>query len=509
MAGEKWKSFIKYAIKLYVFGLIIVLFSCSEEEHTATEKILFAVKNRKITSDEFIKRAEYTIRPPYCRGESPIDKKIIFNSLIAEKLFALEAGDDNELTRNEEFKTYMTGRLEQSMRQYYYYDKAYNKAIVSDDEVNQVFINAGKKYKVNYLTVDSEEKAGYLKKIIEKEQVSLDSIYSELSGSAETPTKNVEFSDPALHPELAKALFDKALQKGEKIGPVKTGKDEYVFMEIKGWTRSVALSANKQQQDWLDVKEKIKNRKASEIYASEVLKLMAGKSVTFNRENFRTLVNLLGPQYVKNSEELKGELKDRLFLSPSDKEALEEIGIALDENAENELLEFGGQVWTFKDFERELAKHPLVFRNPKFRKNQFAEQLKLAIIDMIRDREITKAAYDLGYNEKTEVIQNYTMWKDNLLAQYYKNQYLANFDHKNLSAIALIDSVLNPHVMELQKKYSDDIIVDVKVFNDLKLTRIDMIAIQKEMPFPIVVPSFPHLTTMHQMNYGKKRTEKN
>lgn len=506
MRNDKHSPWLRIYTLVISAIFIFTLPSCSDDD-TAIADLLITIKDRQISAEEFIKRAEYTIRPAYCRGESPIDKKIIFNSLVAEKLFALEAGEDNELTRNDEFQTYMLGRLEQSMRQYYYNDNAYIKATVADSEVNQVFAHVGKKYRISYISVNSEEKAKYLADVIEKHPVSLDSIILDLTGSGEIPTREIGYHDPDLDSEIAEVLFSKELANGDKIGPVKTDKNEYVFMEVKGWTKSVSLSSGKQQQDWLDLKEKIKNRKAAEIYQAEVLNLMSGKSVTFNQDNFKTLVNLLGPQYVKESSEMKEELKDKLFLSQKDKEALRNIGNSLDKLANKELLNYSGKVWTFKDFENELAKHPLVFRNPKFKKSQFAEQLKLAIIDMIRDREITSVAYELGYQDKPQVKQNYSMWRDNLLAQYYKNEILKQSPQKNLGTMALIDSVFNPKVQELQKKYSEDIFVDVDLFNDLKLTRIDMIALQKQMPFPIVVPSFPQLTNTHQMNYGKKRTE--
>jgi hypothetical protein len=60
----------------------------------------------------------------------------------------------------------------------------------------------------------------------------------------------------------------------------------------------------------------------------------------------------------------------------------------------------------------------------------------------------------------------------------------------------------------LQTKYSDQIEVDVETFNDIRLTRIDMFVTQENVPFPIMVPSFPLLTTDHMLDYGN-RMEKN
>ena len=55
----------------------------------------------------------------------------------------------------------------------------------------------------------------------------------------------------------------------------------------------------------------------------------------------------------------------------------------------------------------------------------------------------------------------------------------------------------------MQAKYDDRIEVNVEEFNKIKLTRIDMIVMQERVPFPVMVPSFPQLTTDYHLDYGK------
>ena len=92
-----------------------------------------------------------------------------------------------------------------------------------------------------------------------------------------------------------------------------------------------------------------------------------------------------------------------------------------------------------------------------------------------------------------------------VLAQYYKNKLITENEATALNPAELFDTVLNPHVKELQKKHSKSIFVNIDLFNEINLTNIDMIALQKEMPFPIVVPSFPLVTNLHQLDYGVKK----
>ena len=81
-----------------IFFLFFSLSICNELD----EDILVQIKDRKITKNEFIKRSEYTIRPNYLKGQNNIEK-IILNSLIAEKLMAIEIEESylsNKYTNN-------------------------------------------------------------------------------------------------------------------------------------------------------------------------------------------------------------------------------------------------------------------------------------------------------------------------------------------------------------------------------------------------------------------------
>ena len=104
------------------------------------------------------------------------------------------------------------------------------------------------------------------------------------------------------------------------------------------------------------------------------------------------------------------------------------------------------------------------------------------------------------------------MWKDNLNYQYYKEKYLRTVlsdTLKEIPYIPLIEDHLNPVVDSLQKKYSDQIQLDVEAFNDIQLTRIDMSVTQKNVPFPKMVPSFPLVTTDNKLDYGSRMNPKN
>ena len=80
--------------------VILIFFissNCSDKNNIPlSADVLARVGDRVITTQDFIRRAEYTIRPDYCRQSNYIHKKIVLNSLIAEKLIAIEMSEKKD-----------------------------------------------------------------------------------------------------------------------------------------------------------------------------------------------------------------------------------------------------------------------------------------------------------------------------------------------------------------------------------------------------------------------------
>jgi hypothetical protein len=58
-------------------------------------------------------------------------------------------------------------------------------------------------------------------------------------------------------------------------------------------------------------------------------------------------------------------------------------------------------------------------------------------------------------------------------------------------------------VDSLRRKYTDRTEINVTAFNEITLTRIDMLALQNNVPFAVFVPAFPQLTTHKWLDYGR------
>jgi len=234
---------------------------------------------------------------------------------------------------------------------------------------------------------------------------------------------------------------------------------------------------------------------------------MEGKKLDFDRQTFNKMVNLIGPMYMRSPEEKRELFLNATFNRSAENPELDHLAEGIDAILDDSFFRVEGQVWSVRDFKEELQRHPLVFRKNLPNDTKFAEHFRLAIVDMIRDRYLTQEAYKRGYQDVDVVKRNRQMWHDALIAQHQKNQYLKNTVPNlsdSLNTLIMIRDYLNPYIDQLQEKYNDQIQVNVEQFNKIRLTRTDMIVMQTNVPFPVMVPGFPQITTDSKLDYGKR-----
>ena len=489
-----------------LFILLVTAADCSKEISLPQEEILARVGDRVITVNEFIRRAEYAIRPAYCRQDNYIHRKIVLNTLIAEKLLALEAGSDNDLAQNAEFQAYIKGRQEQAMRQYFFYARAYKQARPDTAELKKTYQLAGRTYQMHFVRLPDETSVAAFLKTQREQNLPFDSLALDLAGGRHIPERQVSFNDDPSQ-EFLNLFYSRPLEPGEQLGPMRNPDGTFLLLQVKGWTTRLAITEQEAAQRWENVHQRLTSLAAERQYIQEVARLMRGKQMVFDEATFYELAERLAPLYIK---------------SRTDKEALfnqqywgEEIEISPDSTSGQYLAAMGqrpfftldGQTWTVADFEKALDSHPLVFRQRNFSRREFPAQFRLAVADLMRDTYITRAAYRAGY-DKVPAVRLYTaMWQDNLMALYQRNAYLKQAGFQGESGRKnrnVIREQLNPYIDRLQTRYSAVIEINFQAFEKIRLAAVDMVAMQKGVPYPLITPAFPVLTTDDKLDYGRK-----
>ena len=479
--------------------LLTFFFSCTQnnEQHQISDEVVLArIGPEVITIQDFIRRAEYAIRPDYCRQDNYIHKKIVLNSLIGEKLTALEQEKQAPENSDDSLDSYFKGRKEQAMRQLFYAKEFHSKVTILDQEANKAFKLAGRRVSMQFLNLPDIEMVDKIKQL-DSSGVLLDSIYQVLWGG-EAPSREMTWFDRE-NQELHDAVFSQNIEKGQMLGPFRTDDDTFMLLKIISWTDKIEITEFDRELLWRDVQERLKEKKAKKEYLSWVSGLMQGKEMNLNSDAFYDYAEKASEYFFKMDSIKKNMLNQALWDDVDFETNTFNVDNVVDKDAT--ILNYDGDSWTVEDLNNQLLFHPLVFRKRKMSRSEFPEQLRLAIADLIRDMEITKQCYAAGYDDHWSIELNTAMWRASLNSK----QYLSRLRSKNkqISNQEQWLAFMNSKIDSLQEAYSNDIEINMDVFEQIKLTSTDMMVIQRGVPYPILVPSFPILTSDNKLDYGR------
>tara|TARA_B100001996_G_scaffold342055_1_gene296463 strand:+ start:73 stop:1536 length:1464 start_codon:yes stop_codon:yes gene_type:complete len=478
-----------------VILIFFISLNCSDKHNLPlSADVLARVGDRVITVQDFIRRAEYTIRPVYCRQSNYVHKKIVLNSLIAEKLTAIEMSEKkDDLLQSQYFHNYLTGRKEQSMRQVYYNDNFFSKTVAPDSTIEKLLPISGRSIEVNYINLPDLEAFNKIQELL-KQKFSLPDIYNNIWGG-EIPKRVVKFFDK--EPDfIHEQLFKKNIKKGQLIGPFTNDDGSFLIMNIVGWTDKVSITEAEQEILWNDVKDMVKEKIAKKKYLNNIKEIMSGKKINFNPTVFDQYSYEASKTYLQDADSKKNAINKALW-----EEIENPKTVTLNNNSkifpDDVILEYDNKQWTVKDINQLIQKHPLVFRKRTIGKSQFRNQLKLSLADLLRDQSINKECYKIGLEKDWRVKSNVSMWRD-----AYASKRFVSMSNKGSNHNGTV--LYNDLVDSLQNKYSNRIKINTDIFEKIGLTSTDMIVTQRGLAYPIIVPSFPILTSDDRLDYGSK-----
>lgn len=381
------------------------------------------------------------------------------------------------------------------MRQLHYNNYFYEEVNLKDEEINQYLKLSRRSVQLDYINlpgIDMVKKVQYLI----SENITLDSIYQAL-WEGNTPQKNIKWLDRESD-QILDVIFKNDLKVGQIIGPLETGDSSFLMMQITGWIDQPSITESQKELNRNDVIEKLKEKNANKTHSDWVKSLMSNKSITFNKDIFKIYSKYAGDYYLKKEEDKKEAINDVIWDQVENIDQKEIIDLDKENilDLESTLFSYNGNDWSIKKLHEELRSHPLVFRKKKMGKSQFPSQLRLAIADFIRNKEITSECYELGIDKNWVVESNVDMWRDAFSSQNYMD--VGNQSEKEKL------NLYNPIVDSLQSIYSSEIKINIDAFENIELSSTDMMVTQSGVPYPIMVPSFPILTDDSKLNYGEE-----
>jgi len=485
---------------LSVACFLIVVFCSGPKD--AGRKVLVRIDDRAITVSEFKIRAELTPRPFYCRNKTEQHKIIALNSLIAEKLFALEEGEQSELLAQKYFSAYIKGKKEQYMREELFNKIAAEPVILDSSEINRTMQLAGFIYRVEYYTINKKY-ANNVRKKIEAAPGSAADVFDTMDFTEVVPEKTIKFKDPD-HPVIHQALYSEQLQANDVIGPLQLQDNQYIVMKIKRVVYSPALTETETIDRKRFVKERLVERKSNELWNKYIADVMRDKAIEFVPQTTIKMAELY------SKKDLPNDQREQIVMNNDDEK---QTKLSMDDLDDNDVLlaapffKMDNKVWTVAEFRELLISHPLVFRQPTIPPDEYLQQFKLAIVDLMRDHYLNKEAYAKTIEKSEKMKRNVNMWQDFYVAKFHREQYLKslakseNFDKNRMSGSY---TYIDEYADSLQRKYSHRIDINMEEFNKIELTATDMFTIQQFVPYPLPVPAFPQLCIDDKLDFGKQ-----
>ena len=456
--------------------------------------VLVKIKDRVITSEDFILRSEYTVRPSYCKSSTQVHKKIILNSLIAEKLLALDI--ESYISSDNLSDNFLKGIKEQYMRDYLLRDMVYSN-IKSDSTANKKYLkNSTKTYTLNFLAIPSLPVANSIDMLI-SQGIEFETICFDYLNLAEIPEKEMTFfyeNDPAIH----ESIFLNQLFPGEILGPIISKDNKYLFIKIKSFKDNPLITSDEVANHVSMVNQRLYELDQVRQYDLYIKETMKGSNVVFNNKVFVQLASKAYDYYIDRNNLINNQvLSTSLVFSKQDSINYYDEAFVLDGNSYN--------ISYLDDL---ISKHPLVFRNQNISRRDFGLQFKYALVDLIRDEKLNEIAYSNNYDTNENVLKDYRVFSDatasklHLEALLNGNNFTLNQFNQNPESI--IDNFLNQYIESLQALYSDSIQINFDLLDQIELTNIDLYAYKKGVPYPMLVPLFPVLTNKSIIDYGRE-----
>jgi hypothetical protein len=247
---------------------------------------------------------------------------------------------------------------------------------------------------------------------------------------------------------------------------------------------------------WNEVVQQTTQRKARALWSRFLGDLMTGRRIEFNPPVFRKLADLSYQLYLAPSDSARRDIGRNFLGQTGDRAPADPI---TDEETllRSTFFTFDGQPWTVADFKRELASHPLVYRNKALDPKAFDSEFKAAVADFLRDHTLTRQAYKRRLQNRPEVRKAETLWRDAMVAGYQRDQILKDLARRNglEGQSGKLKAVYEAYVDSLREAHRDEIRIDTEALAAIRVSNTDMVAMKPGVPYPMAMPGFPMLIT--------------
>ncbi|MEO8231969.1 MAG: peptidyl-prolyl cis-trans isomerase [Ignavibacteriota bacterium] len=399
---------MKLNLVLNIISISLIIFTNAIAQNDS--EILAKIGSDKITVEEFQNRFDYMPHLNYSSSNIDSVKKEFLYSLVAEKLWALEA-DELEIDTIESVKLSL-----KSLEKLFVKDELYKKEIESKINISSPEISTGLTRVTRILNTliitlpDSEKAWEQYDNFIKG--VSFDSILITMN----TPQKPFEIKYASLEDEEMENIVY-SLKLNEISKPVKSKGNWFIFKLIDD-QQDMSIDLSKDYARNIVVK-KIRDRKSQKLGRSYLDKLLKVKRITADRRLFDLLSDkLLEVMESRTGKTENDSLSDIQLIESDIKKVMTAIAEA---DLDADFISLDDNPATIKDFLYYAIYQKIYFDS--FNSIKFKQALNKIVKQFIEDEMISSKGYELGLNNLSSVKNDLKLWKNYYFSEVLMNSY--------------------------------------------------------------------------------------
>lgn len=385
--------------------------------------VIARIGNDSITADEFYYGYEYG--PAFVK-RNPESKKTYLKYLIDEKILALD-GYSRKLDTTSSFHSYYD-EIEADLVT----EELYKKEIMSQVKINQGEIDSlakTKKITVSLRWIFSQDKKWIIAQSekIKNHSQFFDSLFNQqLNEKITHDLRSMEttwFQLKKKNPDLA------SLVENMKVNSVSnpTAKEDgfYIFRLDKIETTPIITEA-----EWADLQNESKSflikQKSDQLSDSYVHEILINENPVIKRNVFNVLKSYLGLYELDKKTYSDWELDQLQKLS------LEKVGNPSKEKVSGlVLITSKSKEYSLSDFISWYRIRSQYIKIDKKDKQQFSRDIESYIWQMLRDRNLTRIAYQKNYQSSEWRKKQCSWWKDKIIYSIVRDELLGSVNVKN------------------------------------------------------------------------------
>ncbi len=437
--------------KAYLLSLVMitVIAKCARKE---PEPIVAQAGDVTIPLSEFRVRYEFTPHLQLTK-DSQRNRQRVLIALLGEKALAAEAYH-RKLSTDEKFKTYSQQMEKEAIIEALFEQEVGSKITVTKEEMKQAFLQSQSELDLQVLSFETMQRAQEAKDLLlagksmheVKQQFQTDTFISADS----VLTLTIKWGDA--HPNIEQAAYQ--LQLNEVSSPVEADGRYFLIKLINKRTNPLITEAD-YYREAPRIRDKIRERKRTALFAEFMFSLMADKQVKVSREIFDFVAGELEKFYpIQDSTTAPAPLQPPLELSL---DSLKSKSLA--DRFNEPFARFNdGTIWTVGDFIKKLSVSP--FRLNYKSSQAFRNSLSHVIRRTIELEALAQKGRDAGLHKSYYVRYQKKMWDDAYLAQQLRQQIIDTVTISDDEVRQFYDrnknNYLSPEMVKLQEILVED-----------------------------------------------------